>query len=603
MYLLHLYERDEVFPEIDKQFIDMIMRVICERRTIGGRKNKSDTQDMLEELRKFNVNVYKNCVNENEIMYSDNIRQVLAYECTDIVKNLENNISEHYVQYISKFVNAKFDVYKKREIIDKLEVSVAVKKAEKKKIYRMFKNVVDDMLNTRNEKKSDMMFHKFIDEFKNLITPNKKKYLKDSIVYDVCAKPFDYLKCMIYMNRCIEDIDNETGNLKLFNVIPLRTSIVPKNITLDTAALVRVFIRENLNEYCTNIEANKDKVWNKYFNMKRKEFTKNNYKFNYSIKTDGISVSLLFTKLDATGKPVNIYKQSSTKQVVTEKYIEDVQDFARLKDKKIITIDPGKSDIIHCISDAANDSGHKIKEHFRYTQAQRRAETRLGKYKKIYTKIKSESGPMSNGLTIQANETQLSKHNSRTNYFEKFRDYVKEKNRINSILYKHYTRNLYRKLKLNIYINKQRSEAKMVNNFKAKFGNPDKCVVVMGDYDGKHIKGKEPVICKRIRILLRRNKFETYMINEYNTSKTCNACGKEVEQFHTRKSKNPKHNGENILVWGLVRCQNTSCELIHNRDTNACKNMLKITKSIFSGQGRPKIYCPKPQLQSKKRLE
>jgi hypothetical protein len=71
----------------------------------------------------------------------------------------------------------------------------------------------------------------------------------------------------------------------------------------------------------------------------------------------------------------------------------------------------------------------------------------------------------------------------------------------------HYENKLFRKLKLNRYINTQKSESKMIKNFKKKFGNPENtiCVCVMGDFDksNNRMKGIEPVICKRFRKLFR----------------------------------------------------------------------------------------------------
>ncbi len=48
--------------------------------------------------------------------------------------------------------------------------------------------------------------------------------------------------------------------------------------------------------------------------------------------------------------------------------------------------------------------------------------------------------------------------------------------------------------------------------------------------------------------------------------------------------------GKIIEVQGLILCENKNCSLIHNRDKNSDLNMYKITKSIYKGLGRPKIY-------------
>jgi len=80
---------------------------------------------------------------------------------------------------------------------------------------------------------------------------------------------------------------------------------------------------------------------------------------------------------------------------------------------------------------------------------------------------------------------------------------------------------VYRKLKWNRFINKQKSESKMIKNFENSFGNVKNTIVIVGDYDkgNNHMRGKEPCITKRIRYLLKNHGYKTYLINEYCTSK------------------------------------------------------------------------------------
>ena len=126
----------------------------------------------------------------------------------------------------------------------------------------------------------------------------------------------------------------------------------------------------------------------------------------------------------------------------------------------------------------------------------------------------------------------------------------------------------------------------------------------MGDYDkGNHnMRGKEPTICKKFRRIFKNAGIETYLVNEYRTSKLCNECNEELEKFMIRESHKPiKYKNERSLtrdslkgvsrsdlketelVHGLLRCKSIKheCEIYHNRDNNAVQNMLNIVKSIF----------------------
>ena len=105
------------------------------------------------------------------------------------------------------------------------------------------------------------------------------------------------------------------------------------------------------------------------------------------------------------------------------------------------------------------------------------------------------------------------------------------------------------------------------------------------------MKGTLPAISKRIIKIFEKNKYEVYVIGEYNTSKKCNECEEECDTFHKRKSQKPKMKGKEEIVHGLLRCQSLKCKIIHNRDKNAVKNMLKITKELKEKGERPDNYC------------
>ena len=91
------------------------------------------------------------------------------------------------------------------------------------------------------------------------------------------------------------------------------------------------------------------------------------------IETDGIGCSILLLRKDLVGKKIKSLKVSLN----TEKYIDELteNEYDNLKNKNIVAIDPNLSDLIYCI----NDKGNK----FRYTQDQRRKETKAKKYRNI----------------------------------------------------------------------------------------------------------------------------------------------------------------------------------------------------------------------------
>ena len=294
---------------------------------------------------------------------------------------------------------------------------------------------------------------------------------------------------------------------------------------------------------------------------------------------------------DKDGKPMTKDKRKNKEEEHID-YIEKVEWTDELKKKKIVVADPGKSDLLYFGS--KDDNGNL--QTFRYTQNQRRVETGTKKYSKI---IDSENKKtiISDNKTVKELESVLSKYNSKTKDHDKFKKYLTEKNKLNNLLFEHYEQMYFRKFKLNRYINSQKSESKMINNFGKKFGSKEDVIFICGDYDkgNNHMKGVEPVICKKFRRIFRNAGYQTFLINEFKTSKLCNCCHNELEKFMIRQSNKPRDRKANkkCLVNGLLHHDKDvkpKCEIVHNRDKNAVQNMLNIVTSLKTTGLRPKVF-------------
>jgi hypothetical protein len=121
-------------------------------------------------------------------------------------------------------------------------------------------------------------------------------------------------------------------------------------------------------------------------------------------------------------------------------YIENIEWNEINKNKKLIVADPGCSDLIYC---GSKDENNNL-ETFRYTQNQRRLETRTNKYSKIIDTVNKETIILDK--TIKELETILSSLNSKTNNYNDFKKYIIEKNKLNSLLYSHYEKDFLENL-------------------------------------------------------------------------------------------------------------------------------------------------------------
>jgi hypothetical protein len=511
--------------------------------------------------------------------------------------NINNNIQEHFLNHLNKYVNIVFDVKTKREKITKDNKDKEIRKEAHKKLTDEFNKIKKDLMSF-DKLTADEKYHKWIIEERKNLYQNKTKFEKELIHYDLKANTQDYLQSMFYLankfEKINENLPEDKKEIRLFNVLPLRNNIVSKNIVIDTCALISNFLgKESTAEHLKKYKENDNQflLWDRFFKLNKNVFHKKQYEFSYMIRTDGISCCILFIRLDKDGKPLKkTIKNKKMCEEINTDYIEQMEITNELRQKKVISIDLGLSDLLYCGSKDKDGNLHT----FRYTQNQRRLETRNKKYNKIIDTINKET--KINNQSIKGLETTLSKHNSKTINYDKFKEYILEKNKLNKILYDHYQKKIFRKLKLNRFINTQKSEAKMIKNFKNKFGDVKNSIICMGDWDkgDYNMKGKEPVITKKFRRIFKNAGYKTFLINEFRTSKLCNCCHNELEKFMERESRKPKLYSENKkeIVNGILRCQSIKpqCEIIHNRDKNAVQNMLYIVATIFKTGKIPAIF-------------
>lgn len=591
LYFLHLLENDNKmpyksneFPIINTQFVRDIMNTITIKKENRGRKGNNS--DSLTNIENFYNEHFKLLLSNNDIINRDNLKAVLNYEEKDIIKNIKTNIAEHFMSHLRFFIKIR---YKFDNKFDKIKNNKNLSKNEKidkcSKIHTKWDNIVSDIINVKDDiYLSKKKYHKDIDLYKLMFIPFKNCYDKGSIPYDVKSNTFDYLFQMININKELEKIndkiiekhtDQETKPkiYKLFNPLPLRTSIVPKYITLDTVCLIDLFITKNSKTYRDKPSQYKDEIWKKLFRTYCKTFKRKGYTFNHMIKTDGIACSVILIKVDENGSPIKVplnYENNDNKESKME-YIDDVKITKRMKSKEFIVCDPGKNDIGNYMKE--DEDGSLI--YYKYTQRQRNHHTKKRKYILIKEKL---SDKKINGKTVKEIESELINHNSKTCNYNQFKNYIQIKIKVNRILYDHYKQIIYRKLKWNTFINKNRNEDIMLNKFKEKMGSPEDNIIIFGNWSDNGMKGKEPSISKRNRRLFINRGYECYLIDEHNTSRICSHCHKGTMNLKIAEK----------AIWKLLRC--TSCKTIHNRDHNATKNMLFIVKEYINQRERPKIF-------------
>jgi hypothetical protein len=573
LFLLDHYDKHNTIPVINDEFINSCMKILCNEKSTG-RPPKKEIKELKDTLTSFYKTDFQPLIPDENLDYT-HMNTILDYLTIDILTMYENNIKFHYVEYVERYVNV---VWKKKFMVSRIRKLNITQKEKEQKVNNLcsqLRKIKTDLLNTETTNyKSNSAYHKWINQQKKFITPNKSIYKKNNIVYDLMCSPFDYFGNMIFMMKQVAK-EHQT----ISNVFPMRSEVIPKHIRLDTTTLVHLLMikkQGNKSDYLTkgNLKRKEDKIWEFFFRTERKFFKKKHYSFHHMIETDGVSCSLLLLRKDLVGKKLPMMK----KGLSTETYIDELNNYSTLQNKKIVAIDPGKCDLIYCV-----DNDNKDANKFRYSQDQRRKETKKKKYSKIHLELKKEK---INGKTIIEWETELSKLNRKSLNIQKFKDYIQNKSEINGMLFKFYEKYIFRKLRLQSYRNTKKSEQKMLNNFKRIFGDEKNVVVCFGDYEQKkQMKYKEATKGKGMRTLFRKAGYETYLVDEFRTSCRCSKCEIGIcKKTMVRENPKPYRSG-NVLIHGLICCKN-GCGY-WNRDVNGATNIYKIVYNAINNKERP----------------
>ena len=542
LYVLDKYAKNLPLPTIDDIFISYCIKTLGTR---DNRGKKCKDAELLETLEKFYKTEYQPLLNHEKTNLK-NTTFLLPYLATQIHTSLSNNIQEHFIQHLLRFINKTTN-----DITE-----------DKALLFQFKKNIME--LTDTNELFNDWKeMH-----LQNIIPENVKK----SLYYDVKVRPFEYLKGMLYMNHILEKQES-----KLFQPLPLRNNIIPKHIILDTACIINLFCPEKdkegnkikKGELLSNVKDNQNEVWSNLLNLNHKIFKNKYYQFHNQIQTDGISCCLLFIRKDLKYK-----KWGSKVPILEEQDFYNIEDLSKeqletLTDKTIVGCDPGKRSLVYMM----DNKGNKLQ----YTAPQRKRESKAKCNQRILLYEKKKNG-------IIEKETQLSFQNSKSVDYEHFKMYLIKKNKLNKETIEFYKRDTWRKMKFRQYSYGKKSIDTFLNKIKETFG--EKLLIGYGNWSrDTQMKFFMPTMNKGLRKLIHK-KYDTITINECNTSKKCCDCHKDLEYYKDKEGKK---------VFRLLVCSNcVSCEnkkiVFRTRDANSSINILKLTKCWINNQTRPSEF-------------
>lgn len=615
LWILDKYHKNLNIPTITGDIVHMAFKALL--LDSAGPKPKGQNGIYYDEFIEFYENTYKH-LGYTQKLSGRNLSEIISYSITSIITNIENNVKLHFLDHTRRFVNSSF-AKQNSQTLESYKGKAKIEMADKLK--KELFVVKQDLLN--NTRLSDKKYHQWINTHRpNIFSSN------DAInQVDVNNDPQSFIKNMIYMN-----IQLEANDQKLFQFFPLRTSIIPKYIPIDTKSLIELF-EENKGEKLKNLAKYQKSIWNSHFKMDHQIFKMNNYSFNYYISTDCYAVSVNFIHndfLEKNNKKKKAMVEGSKQQKINtnglsqeakdklkadkdalkkaekkaakDKYKEE---FAKLtkeekkllkeknkKDKYVefpyidelseatlisllnncVYIDPGKRDLLTIIDD--NDNL------FSYSNRQYIHETKRKEYGDYLQNYRDNVG-------ISKIESQLNDFRSKSCSFVKFKEYVSKKNEINAKLFSAYCDDKFRQYKWYSFLNKKRAEANLLNTIEEKYAKKGKKLnIVIGDWGkGKQMRGfiSTPMIGMK-RVLAER--FNVYTIDEFRTSMYHYKTEKKGKNLYITDHNNGSKKIHSVLTFAMEN----NCLGCINRDVNAVKNIRKLVMCWIYDRARPAIY-------------
>jgi hypothetical protein len=539
LYILYCFHNNLPFPIFDDKFTFVKYCI----KTLGTKSNsgrKSKDTKLLDILQKFYTKEYQPLINHNKISLV-NKSHLINIIAEQIQVCISTNIQEHFIQHFLRFINKTTN-----EITE-----------DKKELFEFKHNLL--MLEETNEKFNEWK----LTHLQHILPININK----SIYYDVKGRQFEYLKGLLYMNSVLETQGN-----KLFQPLPLRNNIIPKNVKFDSSCIAELFCPESekKGEVLKKITNYQNTLWSSLLDMKHRLFKNKYYTFHNEITTDGISCSLLFIRRDCKGE------ENKNKQVNSEDYhyinIEelDTQQLENLQSRNIIGLDPGKRSLVYMM----DGQGNKLQ----YTAPQRKKESMAKRNQIILQREKKNN-------KINEYENVLSLQNSKSVNYNSFKSYLVEKDMLNKQTMEFYKKEVWRKMKFRQYSYGNKSINTFLNNIEKTFG--ENILICYGNWSRtSQMKHFMPTMNKGLRKLIHK-RYDTITINECNTSKKCCDCFQDLKHY---RNKENKEEFRLLVCSNCVSCENKK-NVFRTRDANSSINIMNLGKCWIYKQQRPSEFC------------
>ena len=420
--------------------------------------------------------------------------------------------------------------------------------------------------------------------------------------------PMAYLAPLLHMYSRLE---HHGCTKRVLSVLPLVKSNVPGHTLIDTQilldfmpkALLRGKTKDSFRsawstpgvhgKQARGEEGNRRlidgqaELWRLVFDLERCRPRGDGWAFDNTIQTDGHACNLLLrTRADQLAGKRRTFKAPSN----------DLSTLRALPNLRVIGVDPGKNDLIHCVDDATPvydathrkliDKGHT----FRYTRAQRDFE--MGKTRRRH---EAERYKRRHCPEAPEWEERLRGHPSWTTDVSRFIRFIELFLASREALRPFYLRLVHRRERFESYRLQQKSESRLIAAFKQRMCCKSKAarqrtLIAFGNGSRCNLRNSASGPSSRLRQLFLRHRFKVLDVHEAYTSKRCfhckhAACENGPHRYHLPGAPDQRP----AQVWGVRRCR--GCDRPWSRDYHACLNIALLAREKLAGRPRPPYLC------------
>jgi hypothetical protein len=551
------------------------------------------------------------------------LSHVISIAAKQYVASVLSNVRYHFRQYVCSALGIV--LRSKVASITGVRRFEDLPQAEVKRWKREFGKAYDDVLFHRhpNLMTTDARLRPVIERHRRrLVPPLPPRVPSVDRDLDNATRPFVYLGYMVRMVRFVE----ATGARRLLSPLPLKTSFIPAHYHLDTTCVAQLLMDKAKMKAFRNFfqksvkggfplpgltnkatltrslaflkggsvtpveeELYKDALWTYLCDFKNrrtrvlnpllhhKARLQDRMRFDHSISTDGISVTMIVSNRETRGRK-HLYRSAvqhrpnggKAKSKPSSEFPDIGQgtpcDVLGEPDPKrrpiFLGADPGKGVLLQLVDTAGRT--------LRYTSGQRHSDTlaRERRAKVLHARCTptglsrqlDTSPPCAERLEKEMMRSGLS---HKTWNVHKFKRYVAFREEARSIQEATYTRRLFRKLRLLAWMRRRLSVEAFVKKIKEKYGERGTPIVMFyGDWGRcPNLKHQAPTPGIGLRRLIHAaDPILTVTVHEAYTSSFCArpTCGGGVSYFRG--------------LHGVLRCD--QCGVKWRRDVLGARNIL-----------------------------